>query len=59
MSDFSSSHWSVTSGWEWAKYLAQVEKDDLKEKIANVGFFSLYLDEVTSIDNSSWICMSI
>ena len=47
------------SGWEWAKYLAQVEKDDMKEKIAKARFFSLSLDEVTVIDNTSWICMSI
>jgi hypothetical protein len=24
-----------------------------------LGFFSLSLDEVTTIDNTSWICMSI
>ena len=28
--NFPSSHWFVTSGWEWARYLAQVENDDLK-----------------------------
>ena len=39
ISNFPSSHWSVTNGWEWEKYLAQVEKDDLKEKIANASFF--------------------
>ena len=27
--NFPSSHWSVTSGWEWERYLAQVENDDL------------------------------
>ena len=58
VSNFPSSHWFVTSGWEWTKYLAQVEKDDLKEKIANAIFFSLYLDEVTTIDNTSWVCMN-
>jgi hypothetical protein len=47
------------SGWEWEKYLAQVEKDDIKEKIANARFVSLSLDEVIAIDNTSWICMSI
>ena len=47
------------SGWEWGKYIAQVEKDDMKEKIANATFLSLSLDEVTAIDNTSWICMSI
>ena len=57
--NFPSSHWSMTCGWEWAQYLAQVEKDDMKEKIANATFLSLSLDEVTAIDNTSWICMSI
>ena len=59
MSSFPSSHWSVTSGWEWKIYLAQVEKDDLKENITNARDFSLSLDEVTTIDNTSWICMRI
>jgi len=31
----------------------------LKEKIANDRFLALSLDEVTAIDNTSWICMSI
>ena len=59
VSNFPSSHWSIMSNSEWAKYLDQVEKDDLKEKIANSIFFSLSLDEVTTIDNTSWVCMSI
>ena len=46
--NFPSSHWSLLSGWEWGKYLAQVEKDDMKEKIANATFLTLSLDEVTS-----------
>jgi hypothetical protein len=31
----------------------------MKENIASTRFLSLYLDEVTTIDNTSWICMSI
>ena len=31
----------------------------MKEKIASVRFVSLSLDDVTTIDNTSWICMSI
>jgi hypothetical protein len=38
MSNFPSSHCSLTSGWEWEKYLAHVEKDDMKEKIENTRF---------------------
>ena len=52
VSNFPSSHWSITSGWEWEKYITQVEKGDLKENIANVRFFSLSLKEVTTIDNT-------
>ena len=43
---FRSSHWSLSSGWEWGKYLAQVENGDMKENIANDTFLSFYLDEV-------------
>ena len=53
------SHWPLLSGWEWGKYLAQVEKDDMKENIANATFLLLSLDEVMAIDNTSWNCMSI
>jgi len=31
----------------------------MKNKIANATFLSLSLDEVMTIDNTSWICMSI
>jgi hypothetical protein len=57
--NFSSSRWYLTSGWEWGKYLTQLEKDDMKENIANSRCLSLSLDEVTTIDNTSWIFMSI
>ena len=59
VSNFPSSHWSVTSGWEWEIYLTQVEGDDLKYKITNARFLALSLDEVTAIDNTSWIYMRI
>ena len=55
MPNFQSSHWSLSSGWEWGKYLAQVEKDDKKKNIANASFLSFSLNEVTTIDNTSWI----
>ena len=50
--NFPSSHQSIMSGHEWARCLAQVEKDDMKEKIVDARFFSLSLDEVTTIDNT-------
>ena len=59
VTNFPSSHLSLSSGWKWGKYLSQVEKDDMKKKIAIATFLSQSLDEVTDIDNTSWICMSI
>eukprot|EP01018_Ginkgo_biloba_P020839 Gb_12925 [translate_table: standard] len=59
VSNFPTSHWSISSGWEWARYLAQVEMEDLLEKIQNSIFLALSLDEVTAIDNTSWVCMNI
>ena len=37
--NFPSSRWSLSSGWEWGKYIAQVEKDHMKEKIAKGKFY--------------------
>ena len=56
---FPSSHWSLSSGWERGKYLAQVEMDNMKEKIANDTFLSLSLDQVMTIYNTSRFFMSI
>ena len=53
--NFPTSHCSLSSGSKWGKYLAHVEKDDMKEEIANATFLSLSLDEVTAIDNTSCI----
>eukprot|EP01018_Ginkgo_biloba_P021064 Gb_14268 [translate_table: standard] len=44
-----------TGGWEWARYLAQVEMEDLQEKIRTSRFLALSLDEVTAIDHTSWV----
>ena len=47
--NYPNSHWSVNNGWEWARCLAQVEKEDMKEKIKDSNFIALSLDEVTTI----------
>ena len=57
--NYSNSHWSVKNRWEWARCLAQVEKEDMKEKIKDSNFIALSLDEVTRIDNTSWVCMHV
>ena len=39
--------------------MGKISSSHRKEKNAKATFLSLYLDEVTAIDNTSWICMSI
>lgn len=41
------------------KYLALVEKGDLVESVRKSRFISLSIDEVTAIDNISWVCIHI
>ena len=50
---YARSHWSVNSGWEWASYLADVVKKNIKATIKESNFIALSLDEVTTIDNTS------
>lgn len=57
--NFSNSHWSVNSGWEWASCLAEFEKQDIKERIRESNFIALSLDEAMTIDNMSWACMHV
>ena len=35
------------------------QKKDMKEKIKDLNFIALSLDEVTPIDNTSWVCMHV
>lgn len=57
--NFPNSHWSVSSGWEWATYMSEVIKEDLREIVNRSQFISLSLDEVTAIDNTSWVCIHV
>lgn len=57
--NYLNSHWSVNIRWEWARCLAQVEKEDMKEKIKDSNFIALSLDEFIAIDNTSWVCMDV
>ena len=53
------SHWSIHAGWEMASYLAEVEKKNVQERVKESKFISLSLDEVTMLDNTSWVCMHV
>lgn len=49
----------MNNGWQWESYLAKVEKEDIKEKIKESTFIAVSLDEFTTVDNTSWICMCV
>ena len=52
-------HCSDKSGWEIAKCLALVEKEDLVESVKKSRFISLSIDEVTVVDSTSWVCIHV
>ena len=52
-------HWSINSKQELASCIAQVEIEDVQRKIKDSTFIALSLDEVTAIDNISWVCMHV
>jgi hypothetical protein len=52
-----SKHWNDCSGWEIAKSLCNHVLIVIKEKILFSPFFSIFVDEVITIDNQSWICI--
>lgn len=57
--NYPNNHWSLNNGWECASCLAEVEKEDVKAKIKESNFIAVSLHEVTTIDNTSWICMHV
>lgn len=48
-------HWSETSGWEMAEHLHSCVLTALKLVVQNAKFVSISADEVTAVDNTSWI----
>ena len=50
-------HWSDSSGWKMAEALYDQVKLTISCKISNTMFVSLTCDEVTTVDNGSWICI--
>jgi hypothetical protein len=48
-------HWSDTAGWEMAESLYTVVQNRTKLVVSGANFISLSCDEVTTVDNQSWI----
>jgi hypothetical protein len=51
-------HWSLGDGWEIAEGLEMVVADRTKADLQNARFISLSCDEVTAVDNQSWLSVT-
>ena len=52
-------HWTEGSGWEMAESLFNVVQARTKEVVSTAPYFSITCDEVTTLDNQSWISMHV
>jgi hypothetical protein len=50
-------HWSNASGWEMANCMSKQVSKQTQTIVIGASFLSLNGDEVTTIDNQSWISM--
>jgi hypothetical protein len=49
------SYWSDSSGWKMAESLYNVVQKQTRRVVCGARYFSLSCDEVTTVDNQSWI----
>ena len=52
-------HWSEGSGWKMAESLFNVVQIRTKEVVSTTPYLSITYDEVTTLDNRSWISIHI
>ncbi len=52
-------HWTEGSDWEMAESLFNVVQTKRKEVVSTTPYFSITCDEVTTLDNQSWISIHI
>ena len=52
-------HWSETSGWEMSEHLHACVLDALKAMVQSAKYISITVDEVTTIDNTTWVGVHI
>jgi len=50
-------HWTDSSGWQMADCLYSQVQQAVKKKINSAHFISITCDEVTTVDNGSWLCI--
>ena len=52
-------HWTEGSGWEMAESLFNVVQERTKEVVSTAPYFSITCDEITTLDNQSWISIEV
>ena len=52
-------HWSDNSGWAMADVMYALVKAKLQETLTAARYFAITVDEVTSVDNQSWMSIHI
>jgi hypothetical protein len=52
-------HWTEGSGWEMAESLFNIVQARTKEIVSTAPYFSITCDEVTTLDNQSWISVHV
>jgi hypothetical protein len=53
--DLPSAHWCDSSGWIMAGYIYKIVLDETRRLIANARYVAVTVDEVTAVDNSSFL----
>jgi hypothetical protein len=54
-----SMHWSVNVSWTFAEFMHMQVQEVIVKAIQATQFIAVSCDEVTTIDNSSWICIYV
>jgi hypothetical protein len=52
-------HWTEGAGWEMGESLLNVVQAKTKDIVNVVPYFSISCDEVTTVDNQSWISIHV
>jgi hypothetical protein len=52
-------HWSEGSGWQMVEIMANVVSERTMQVLSDANFLSISADEVTSVDNTSWLSLHV
>jgi hypothetical protein len=55
MKDFPRTHWSNSIGWEMANYIHELMVKETRDSVQVAKFISFSCDEITILDQQSWV----